>query len=230
MNKRLLTFTLCAAFGFTAGLVRGEERFDFKVRELIFAGMAGNQAMFEEGMKLCEEALAVNPKHAEALVWHGAGLFAQAGRHFQKGDAQKGMELSVRGTAEMDKAVELEPENLGVRIPRGAVLISAAAQMSGDPNGPGKMFAAKAVSDYEVTLARQVDLFAGLGNHPRGELLQGLANGYRWTGQTEKAKAMFARIETELPGTAYAKRAIKFRETGSLTAQESSCIGCHVKK
>jgi len=31
-------------------------------------------------MKACEETLAQNPKHAEALVWHGAGLFYQSGK------------------------------------------------------------------------------------------------------------------------------------------------------
>jgi tetratricopeptide (TPR) repeat protein len=228
MNKRLLTFTICATVGFTAGFVRGQERFDHKVRELIFAGMGGNQELFNQGMKLCEDALAVNPKHAEALVWHGAGLFSQAGQAFQKGDQQKGMELSVRGMAEMDKAVELAPENLGVRIPRGAVLLSAAASMNG--SGPAKMFAAKALSDYEKALEMQADILASLGTHPRGELLQGLANAYRWTGQLDKAQSFYARLEQELPGTTYAKRAAKFRETGSLTAQETTCIGCHVKK
>lgn len=230
MNKRLITFTLCAAFGFTAGLLRGQDRFDHKVREMIFAGMGGDQEMFDKGMKICEDALAANPKHAEAMVWHGTGLFVQAGQFFQKGNPQKGMEFSMRGTAEMDKAVELDPQNLGVRIPRGAVLMSAAATMMDNPNGPGKMFVTKALTDYEAAMTLQADFFAGLGAHPRGELLQGLANGYRWTGQLEKAKTFYARIEKELPGTPYAKRAIKFRETGTLTAQETTCIGCHVKK
>lgn len=230
MNKRLITFTLCAAFGFTAGMLRGQDRFDYKVRELIFAGMAGNQEMFDKAMKICADELAANPKHAEAMVWHGAGLFFQAGQFFQKGDPQKGMEFSMRGTAEMDKAVELEPTNLAVRIPRGAVLITAAATMMESPNGPGKMFVTKALTDYEAALAMQTDSFAGLGTHPRGELLQGLANGYRWTGNLEKAKTFYARLEKEMPGTPYATRAIKFRETGTLTAQETTCIGCHVKK
>lgn len=228
MNKRLLTFTICATLGFTAGFVRGEERFDHKVRNLILAGMSGNQEMFDQGMKLCEDALAANPKHAEAMVWHGAGLFSQAGAAFRQGDPQKGMELSLRGMAEMDKAVELAPENLAVRIPRGAVLFSAAAGMNG--TGPGQMFATKGLSDYEKAMELQAGFFASLGTHSRGELLQGLANAYRWTGQLEKAKTFYARLEQELPGTAYAKRAAKFRETGTLTAQETTCIGCHVKK
>src|ERR1051326_6901329 len=49
-------------------------RFDFLVREDFFAGMAGNREAFNRAMKVCEDALAKNPKHAEAMVWHGSGL------------------------------------------------------------------------------------------------------------------------------------------------------------
>lgn len=211
--------------GFTAGFVRGQERFDHKVRELLFGGFSGNSEALAKGMAICEQTLQQNPKHAEAMVWHGAGLFFQAGQFFQQGEPQKGMDYSMRGLGEMDKAVELEPENLGVRIPRAAVLMSAATQMKGPQ---AKMFAERAVADYERTMAMQSAYFAQLGTHPRGELLQGLANGYRVLGDMEKAKAMFARVEAEMPGTPYAKRAAKFRETGSLEARETTCIGCHV--
>lgn len=226
MNNRLLTFTFCAALGFTAGFVRGEERFDEQIRGMFFAGFSGNQEMLDKGLKACEEVLAKNPKHAEALVWHGSGLFYQSGQLFQKGDQQKGIEVYMRGMAEMDKAVALEPENLGVRIPRAAVLMSAATNSKGPQ---AKMFAQKALEDYEWSLARQGDL-SDLGTHPKGELLQGLGNGYRVMGDLEKAKTFFARLEKEMPDTAYAKRAIKFRETGSLEARETTCIGCHVRK
>jgi len=228
MSKRILTFTLCAAFGFTAGFLRGEERFDYKVREMIFAGFNGNQEMFEKGMALLDATLQENPKHAEALVWRGAGLFFRSGQLFRQGDQQKGMELYTKGIAEMDQAVELEPNNLGVRIPRAAVLLSAAASMGENPMA--RTFAAKALGDYEKTYREQEKVLDQLGLHPRGELLQGLAVAYKLTGNLDKSKEFYARIERDLPETAYAKRAIKFRETGSLTSREMGCIGCHVKK
>ena len=59
------------------------ERFDYLVRGDFFAGMAGNQARFDKAMKVCEDALAKNPDHAEALVWHGGGLIWRAGQAFQ---------------------------------------------------------------------------------------------------------------------------------------------------
>src|SRR6202795_3359397 len=96
-----------------ASLLLSQDRFDFKVRNYFFAGFAGNAASLEKGMKICETVLAENPKHAEALVWHGAGVFYLAGQAFQKGDMQNGQEMWQRGLKEMDEAVALAPENLG---------------------------------------------------------------------------------------------------------------------
>src|SRR4051794_18787746 len=48
------------------------ERFDFLVREDFFAGLAGDREKFQRAMKLCEDTLAKNPKHADAMVWHGS--------------------------------------------------------------------------------------------------------------------------------------------------------------
>ena len=48
------------------------ERFDNVVREDLFAGFAGDADALARGLKKCDEALAKNPKHAEALVWRGA--------------------------------------------------------------------------------------------------------------------------------------------------------------
>lgn len=203
------------------------ERYDHKVRDMLFAGFAGDAEKFEKGMQILEATLAESPNHPEALVWHGSGLFFRSGAHFRQGDMQKGMELYGRGVGEMDRAVELAPDNVGVRVPRAATLLAAASQMRGNPMA--KQLIEKAISDYEKTLALQVAIFDKLGTHPRGELLQGLANAYRLTGQDAKAKEFYARLERDLPGTPYAQRAAKFRETGTLSVAETMCIGCHVK-
>src|SRR5204863_152327 len=73
------------------------ERFDLVVRTDFFAGFAGDQTRLDKGMEACERALAENPKHAEALVWHGSGLAFRAGMAFQRGDAQTGMEPASTG-------------------------------------------------------------------------------------------------------------------------------------
>lgn len=61
--------------------------FDYNtVRADMFAGFAGDAARFAKAMEACERTLARQPKHPEALVWHGSGLFFQAGQAFQRGD------------------------------------------------------------------------------------------------------------------------------------------------
>ena len=63
-------------------------RFDDIVRSDFFAGFRGDAARLERGMKRCEEALAADPNHADALVWHGAGLMFLAGEAGARRDFQ----------------------------------------------------------------------------------------------------------------------------------------------
>ena len=55
------------------------QRFDDRVRDLFFSGIAGEADDLVEAIALCDAALAANPDHAEALVWHGSGTFYMAG-------------------------------------------------------------------------------------------------------------------------------------------------------
>ena len=55
------------------------ERFDETVRELFFAGFAGNEDALQRGMAICEETLEVNPDYPPALVWQAAGWQFQSG-------------------------------------------------------------------------------------------------------------------------------------------------------
>src|SRR5262245_54116077 len=118
------TWLVAAALALGAGQSQ-TQRFDMVVRSDFFAGFAGDEARLNKAMETCERALAENPKHAEALVWHGSGLAFQAGVAFQKGDMKSGGELWQRGMDEMNSAVILAPDKVGVRIPRGAVLLQA---------------------------------------------------------------------------------------------------------
>lgn len=49
-----------------------QQRFDFKVREDMFAGMDGDTEAFDRAMKLIADTLAKDPDHAEA--WSGAAM------------------------------------------------------------------------------------------------------------------------------------------------------------
>ena len=134
-QHRWIYYYGAAAIGLLAGVwsARAEVRFDHIVRNDFFSGFTGNAEALTRGMNVCEQVLAANPNHAEALVWHGAGLFFQSGQLFQQGKREEGMQLSARGMAEMDKSVALAPDDIGVRIPRGAALLAAARFMPDNP-------------------------------------------------------------------------------------------------
>jgi hypothetical protein len=214
-----------AVLGFALGMARGAERFDHTVRQDIFSGMNGDNVAMNRALGKIDATLAENPKHAEAIVWRGGALFFQSGQAFQKQDQQKGMELYMRAMADFDQAGKLAPDSLGVLIPRAAVLMSAALAAKNNPMA--KQWVTAAVADYEHVRELQKETFAGLSDHSRGELLQGLANGYRLLGDEAKANHYFGRIQQEMPATAYAKRAAIWFETKSLTPAQTACIGCH---
>src|SRR5690349_8590723 len=139
--------TMCTAALLAASLYAG--RLDMKVRNLFFSGFAGETAALERGMKICEEALAADPKDAEAMVWHGSGVYFRAGQAFTKGDMKTGSTLAEQGMKEMDDAVALAPDNVSVRIPRGASYLGSSRFM---PPDMGRPLLEKGLSDYERTL------------------------------------------------------------------------------
>lgn len=225
MKAQRFLLIAAAVLGFSLGVARGAERYDHTVRNDIFAGMNGDAAAMSRALDKIEATLATEPNHAEAIVWRGGALFFQAGQAFQKQETQKGMDLYMRAMADFNKAGQLAPDSLGVLIPRAAVLMSAALASKGNPMS--KQWVQRAVADYERVREMQKDRFASLGEHPRGELLQGLANGYRLLGDEAKAAHYFGRLKAEMPGTPYAKRANIWLETKTLTPAQTACIGCH---
>jgi hypothetical protein len=206
-----------------------ETRFDHLVRDDFFAGIAGDRRRFDKGMKFCEETLAKNPKHAEAMVWHGGGVLTLAGWAFQKGDLRKGGELWQQGMDEMNAAVALEPENVGVLIPRAAVLFEASKHVP--MSALARELLETAVNDYEKVLRLQKSYFQYLSTHARGELLFGLASGWHRLGDQDKARAFLLRLAKELSGTAYAERATAWLEkkTPPQNHAANSCTGCHAR-
>jgi hypothetical protein len=74
------------AFALAAAQAPAPPRFDVEVRADFSRDSAATEMRLQNGMDACERARADNPKHAEALVWHGSGLAFQAGQAFLKGD------------------------------------------------------------------------------------------------------------------------------------------------
>ncbi len=216
--------TVAAVIILTAGALLSQDRFDMKVRNYFFAGLAGDAASLEKGMKICEEIIAKDPKQPEALVWHGMGLVSESRTAFQKGDQQNGAVLWQRGLDEMDQAEAMAPNDLGVRIVRGAVLLIASQYLSSQAAQP---LIEKGLSDYEKAYSVQGPDLSRLGTHKSGELMLGMADAYARLGQPDEAQKWFERIQKDLPGTPYASSAATWLETKKLTARQAGCLGCH---
>ena len=148
-----------------------KRRFDLVVREDIFAGFSGDDDALKRGAAECDKALKEEPKNAEAMVWRGAIRVFQAGQLFGKNNPVQAFPLWTSGLKDMDEAVKLEPDNVGVRIPRAAVLLPSAR------NAPPAMSAPLlkiALDDFEFIYKKQEKNLDDLGTHPRGELRMGL--------------------------------------------------------
>jgi tetratricopeptide (TPR) repeat protein len=200
-------------------------RFDYLVRADFFAGVAGNEARLKKAIDLCEQTLADNPKHAEAMVWHGAATMVLAGQAFQKGDMATGGPMFERAVKEMNDAVALAPDNPGVLIPRAAVLFEATRNMPPDMARP---LLESAVTNYERVLEIQSPSFATLGDHAKGELLFGLAEGSARLGRADQARTYFDRLIKDAPTSGQAPKAKEWIATGTLPRSNgTSCVGCH---
>jgi tetratricopeptide (TPR) repeat protein len=201
-----------------------EERFDLLVRDDFFAALLErDQAALERALKLCEQTLARDPEHAEAMVWHGGGLILKASAAFQSGQREAGMKLWTEGLAEMDRAVELAPDSVGTRIPRGATLLAASPFI---PEPQRTQLLDKGLGDYERVLQIQAAYFDRLSKHARTQLLFGLADGWNRRGDLEKARGYYERVRAIAGGTAYGERAEAYL-AGDTAAKPMSCGGCH---
>ncbi len=221
-------------FSFVAGLLAlvvsaaqpaGTPRFDYLVRGDVFAGMAGDEARLQRAKALCERTLADNPKHAEAMVWLGSITLFEGGRAFAKGDMATGGQLVQRGLQEMNDAVALAPDNLGVLIPRAATLIEATKGMPPDMARP---LLESAVANYEHVLQIQSAQWPTLGDHARGELLFGLAEASARLGRADQAREYFERLVHDAPTSGETPRGKAWLDTGTIPpASGLGCVGCH---
>lgn len=198
-------------------------RFDEQVRDDFFDGLRGDAAALDRAVTLCEDTLAREPDHPEAMVWHGGAMIARARVAFRSGDTAQGMALYAQGLREMDRAVALAPDRVGVRIPRGAVLLTAAPFV---PEPERSRLLERGVSDYEVALAAQAPRFSALTLHAREQLLYGLLDGYAGLGNAAKAQAYYQRMTVDAAGSQLLARA-KTRAAGQPVAGPTPCQECH---
>jgi hypothetical protein len=210
----------------TSLAVLAQQRFDFKVREDMFAGMDGDTAAFDRAMKLIADTLAADPDHAEALVWRGDGRLFLAVQAFQRGAVAEGQALTAQGTADMDRAVALAPDNIAVRVPRAAALLPFARGMRRFDRPAADRMTRTAIGDFEFVVATSTPWWSKLNDHSRGEMLGALADGWLQLDDVAKAGPYLDRMTNELPDTPYAKNAALRRADPSSRAP-LTCLGCH---
>lgn len=202
-------------------------RFDMLIRSDFFAGLAGDKDKFNRAMKLAEDTLAKDPKNAEAMVWHGGGVYFESKDWYLQGDYLKGGQFMQDGLREMDDAVALAPNDIAVLIPRAAVLLGSAPHVP-MPDLARQMFE-KATGDYEKILRIQTADFAAMQVHSRGELLGALAEGWHALGEDEKSRGYLQRMVRDVPNSAYSKKAAELLEAPPAKGPLGVvCLGCHV--
>lgn len=221
---RFLAAATCAAIIGTA-VAQERARLDHLVRNDFFAGFQGDQEALARGIAKCEEVLKQDPNHAEALVWHGAGLYFRVPAAFAANDRQRGIQLYMQAMQEMERAVALQPDSVGVRIPRGAVLLAATRSQNPDERTQREL--RLAISDYQAAFDLQKDRLHSLGAHPKGELLMGLADGYDRLGDAAQSRRFLQMVVESMGGSVYAKRASRWLAGQPLPAAERTCVGCH---
>jgi tetratricopeptide (TPR) repeat protein len=217
----LLVLVLSTSFA-----VLAQQRFDFRVREDMFAGMDGDTAAFDRAMKLINDTLATDPNYAEALVWRGDGRLFLAGQSFQRGATAEGQALLAQAIADMDRAVALASDNIAVRVPRAAGLLPFARGLRPFNRPESDRMIRTAIADFEFVVAASTPGWSKLSEHGRGELLGALADGWLLLGDVDKARPYLDRMTAELPDTPYARNAALHR--ADLAAKVPlTCLGCH---
>jgi tetratricopeptide (TPR) repeat protein len=219
-----------ALFFFAAAAQPQPERFDLIVREDIFAGFLSNDMeRFERGMKKCDERLAQDAKHTDALAWKGGGTLYRSIRSFESGDTQRGNELWDQAFQLFEGALALNPQSVGTLATYGGSLVVFVRRAPAERQ-QGMM--TKAAALYEKMREMQAPFFDKMGVHHRGETLGGLADIYQRLGQPEKSQEYLKRIVATMEGTPYYPKARKWLENPNAISPKDSlaCLSCHVRQ
>jgi tetratricopeptide (TPR) repeat protein len=195
------------------------------LRNDLFAGFAGDQEAVTRVLDASERLLAELPDHPQALVWHGAATLGRSQRVLQD-NRDAGIAMFQRAIGEMDRAVELAPDDGEVRAIRGVLLAPLSRQF---PPPFSERMLEKARSDYQRLFDMQRGALDTIGSHPLGELLQGLGDIYSRQGRPDEAERYYRMILTMLNDTVYSRRAAEWMQTRQpLPPAQTGCVGCHM--
>ena len=198
------------------------------MRDDLFAALAGNGAAANRILEGSNKILASEPDNAEALLWHGVGTMTSFFLDAKEGNAQAAWPKLLKATSEMDRAVELAPDDIEVRVMRAVLYAPASRNL---PPSLRDDFVEKARTDLQHTFDLQKDRLTEIGTHPLGELLQALADANSRQGKAAEAEKYYTMIQTMLKDTEYSKRASQWMTTKQpLPENRTACVGCHIAR
>lgn len=229
MTKQLFLALLLTASALSAQAPPNGLRISTWVREDIFAGFMGNDMeRFATGMKKLDDALARNPRAADAICWKGGGELWLAARAHEAGRTAEFETLYAKALATLEegrKAGEGTPYIGAVHAITGASWTVSADRL---PARLRREAWANVRAHYTALLDVQKAYFEKLPPHPKGEVLAGLAQASQRLGEEDDLQRRLNDVIEQLPGSVYATRAQRWQQNPASAATTSmTCQTCH---
>jgi tetratricopeptide (TPR) repeat protein len=120
---------------------------------------------------------------------------SQAGKAFRSGNFAEGGEIWQKALDNMKSAVEIEPDNVSIRMIRAAVLSTAAKQFPAPD--VARTLREIVIADYERVLILTNENFKTMPEKLRQQILSGLADAYDKIGDKTKARVFYRRLVDE---------------------------------
>lgn len=156
-------------------------------------GVAGNNDAVDKGFTCFERILQTDPSNAVALVYRGSLWTLRARDAWWPFTKMKDVD---KGVDEMDKAVDLAPDNISVRLVRGINSVNLPSMFHRLP---------VALKDFEHLMNDAK--FAGFNPHLQSTIYCWAGIAYNNDGQTTKAKELLQKAVSADPNSETARKA-----------------------
>ncbi len=156
-------------------------------------GVAGNDDAVDKGFACLDKVLQIDPSNAAALVYRGSLWTLRARDAWWPFTKMKDVD---KGVDEMDKAVDLAPDNVTVRLVRGINSVQLPSMFHRLPI---------ALKDFEYMMSDA--RFAGFNPHLQATIYCWAGIAYNSDGQTSKAKELLQKAISVDPNSETARKA-----------------------
>ncbi len=150
-------------------------------------GVAGNDDAVEKGFTCLDKVLQIDPSNAVALAYRGSLWTLRARNAWWPFTKMKDVD---KGIDEMDKAVDLAPDNISVRLVRGINSVQLPSMFHRLPI---------ALKDFEYLM--NDSKFAGFNPHLQSTIYCWAGIAYNADGQTAKAKELLQKAVSADPNS-----------------------------